>query len=193
MSDDLTSQKKTVVSRGIRWYFNTVLSGIKGAIGIEAFTLSKQMWGNVLTTAKANPCPRCREVSLFKVASNHWICQYPPCQLSGTSDILSRASILQVSALILAIAKGVPPRDIERRIHGCRIASRVAWITATCFLIYGLSWLWEGRLLLFIWTGLLAFAISLHGLRYAFQIWRIHYPQSGGLPNFLRKPYAWFV
>ncbi|MBL8512331.1 MAG: hypothetical protein JNM52_11880 [Betaproteobacteria bacterium] len=96
-------------------------------------------------------------------------------------------------ALLLAIAKGIPPKDIERRIRGCQIASRIAWITATGFLIYAVSWLWEGRLLLFVWSGLLAFAVALQGFRFAFQIWQIRHRRRGGLSHFMRQPGAWFV
>lgn len=177
----------------VRSYLSHLQAGAKGAIGVETAKIGVQVWKGAVRSMQTHACPRCGELSLMKVGHDEWQCDFLPCGMRGTSAEVKNMESTGAAPAVLAIAKGVGVKEISQRIRGSQRASRIAWGAAALIFVYALSWLWEERYAMFVWTGMIGFAIGLQGFRYAFRSWQALNHRRGGLRVFLRTPAAWFI
>lgn len=108
-----------------------------------------------------------------------------------TAEVASLVSAFPPT--VMAIAKGLSIVDIAKRIESAKRVSRILWATVAVVAIYALSWVWDGRYGIFLWTSAIAFALSVKALGYAYRVWQAVNHRRGGFSLFLREPSRWFV
>lgn len=198
MSDQNQDQKRGVVRRSVGWYFGAVGRGAKGAVGTESFRQVGGMLESAVQTAREalryQQCPRCREQSLVEAGGKYQCVRGDVCgfQADSASDVEAfRKSMEGVDSRILALSKGHPGGFRERR-HGALLLSRLFWVVSVLLLIYGLSWVFDGRVVYALWVILVSVFAMLQAVKYAYAVHRLSFTDKLTPMEFLFRPSLWF-